>query len=61
MEVFRCGREQSRKEAGYYISRERTAYWDGTNSKGERVSSGVYFYRLDAKGYSATRKMVVAK
>jgi hypothetical protein len=50
-----------RKEPGYYISRDRAAYWDGTNSSGERVSSGIYFYRLDTNGYSATRKMIVAK
>ncbi len=50
-----------RKEPGYYISRDRAAYWDGTNSRGERVSSGIYFYRLDTNGYSATRKMIVAK
>jgi hypothetical protein len=50
-----------RKEAGYYLSRDRAAYWDGKNASGERVSSGVYFYRLDANGYSATKKMLVAK
>jgi hypothetical protein len=50
-----------RKDAGYYMTRDRAVYWDGTNSTGERVSSGVYFYQLQAKGYTATRKMIVAK
>ncbi len=35
--------------------------WDGTDSRGLRVASGVYFYRLVAPEYSATRKMVVLK
>ncbi|MCK5547382.1 MAG: T9SS type A sorting domain-containing protein, partial [Thermoplasmata archaeon] len=33
--------------------------WDGTDSHGNAVSSGVYFYRLRAGGKALTRKMVV--
>jgi hypothetical protein len=32
--------------------------WDGRNDKGERVSSGVYFYKLKASGFSLSRKMI---
>jgi hypothetical protein len=32
--------------------------WDGRNDKGERVSSGVYFYKLKASGFSLSRKML---
>ena len=46
---------------GYYASRGKAAYWDGRNASGELVSSGVYFYRLQADGYSQTRKMVILK
>jgi hypothetical protein len=35
--------------------------WDGTDAQGRPVSSGVYFYRLEAGSYSKTRKMVVVR
>ena len=35
--------------------------WDGTNSAGGRVASGVYFYRLNTEGFADTRKMVLLK
>ena len=47
--------------AGWYLSRERAAYWDGRNRAGEKISSGIYFYRLHAGDFSAQRKLVVAK
>ena len=47
--------------AGTYLQRERAIYWDGRNTSGESVSSGVYFYRLQAGDYSQTRKMVILK
>ncbi len=34
------------QSAGIYRKRTRAAYWDGRNAVGERVASGVYFYRL---------------
>jgi hypothetical protein len=33
--------------------------WDGRNVRGGRVSSGVYFYQIDAGPFRATRKMLV--
>ena len=47
--------------AGIYRSRDRAAYWDGTNEIGEPVASGVYFYTLLADDFKATRKMLVIK
>ena len=47
--------------AGIYQSRDRAAYWDGTNEIGESVASGVYFYTLSAGEFKATRKMLVVK
>jgi len=49
------------KPAGNYQRTERAIYWDGRNASGELVSSGVYFYRLQAGDYSQTCKMVILK
>ena len=38
-----------------------TVVWDGTNERGGRVSSGVYFYELKAGGESRIEKMALVK
>ncbi len=38
-----------------------SAQWNGHNSGGESVSSGVYFYRLSCSGSTVTRKMMIVK
>ena len=50
-----------RMPAGIYQSKSRAAYWDGKNTQGEPVASGVYFYTLKAGDFSATRKMLIQK
>jgi len=40
---------------------EYSVQWDGTNNQGQRVSSGVYFYRFSAKGFTRVNKMVYVK
>jgi len=47
--------------AGFYRSRTRAAYWDGLNSVGEKVASGIYFYQLKAGNFSAMRRMLIVK
>lgn len=37
------------------------AVWNGTNDAGERVASGVYFSRLEARGETLSSKMVLLK
>ena len=49
------------QSAGFYYDRERAAYWDGKNALGERVASGVYFYRLATPSFEQTRRMIVLK
>lgn len=45
-----------RRPAGSY-----RVTWDGRNNGGELLSSGVYFYRLDAGPFAATLKMLLLK
>ena len=49
------------QRAGYYTEKSRAAYWDGRNSAGERVATGIYFYRLQADNASLLRKMLILK
>ncbi len=49
------------QEAGSYKSQSRAAYWDGKNSNGEPVASGIYFYTLTAGDFTATHKMQILK
>jgi flagellar hook assembly protein FlgD len=49
------------KEAGFYIDKESSAYWDGRNDAGEKVGSGVYFYQLLSGDFRKTMKMVLSK
>lgn len=48
--------ENEYENAGLYEST-----WDGTNSGGQEVASGVYFYRLVADDFSQTRKMMLLR
>ncbi len=40
---------------------DRHAHWDGTNDDGRAVSTGIYFCRMQAGDFRATRKMVMLK
>jgi hypothetical protein len=37
------------------------AVWDGRDDHGSSVGSGVYFYRMEQKGFVATKKMLLLK
>lgn len=49
------------KKGGYYLTKDKAAYWDGRNERGERVASGIYLYRMQAGNFVAVRKMTVLK
>ena len=38
-----------------------TVIWDGKDDSGANVSSGVYFYKMDAGKYTSTKKMILMK
>lgn len=40
---------------------EHAAFWDGTDSDGRSAASGIYFYRLEAPGFSDSREMILIK
>ena len=39
----------------------RTIKWDGTNDHGQKVSTGLYLYRIEAEGFTDTKKMAFLK
>ena len=46
----------SELKSGYY-----NVVWDGTNELGLKVGSGIYFYRLEAKNFTSSQKMIFIK
>jgi hypothetical protein len=46
---------------GAYIKKSRAVYWDGKNEAGQKASSGIYFYQLQAGRNTSIRKMVAAE
>ncbi len=55
------GRLILQKSLGFQFSGKHTTYWDGNNTIGEPVASGIYFYQLTADGFSSTLKMVIQR
>jgi hypothetical protein len=45
----------TRKAGAYQVA------WNGTNDVGKKVSSGIYFYRIEAGNFVDTKKMVLMK
>ena len=48
-------------KAGDYSTQTQAVHWDGKNKDGEPVSSGIFFYTINAGDFSATRKMLIKK
>ena len=44
------------KSAGFYSAR-----WDAINDKGQPISAGVYFYKIQAGNFGDTKKMILLK
>ena len=56
-----CSFDLGHKLAGFYVSKERAAYWNGRNDCGEKVASGVYFYTIRTEDFTATRRLFISK
>ena len=56
-----CSLSPGTMKAGDYSTQTQAVHWDGKNNDGEAVSSGIYFYTINAGGFSATRKMLIQK
>jgi hypothetical protein len=62
LEVFNVLGQQIRTLVDeYQTAGLNSVTWDGRDEWGDEVSAGVYFYRLSAEGFSATKKMVLLK
>lgn len=46
---------------GYYGGGRHAVRWDGADSHGRQIASGMYYYRLEAPGRSLSRKLLVLK
>jgi flagellar hook assembly protein FlgD len=55
------GQKVATLHSGRLSAGEHAVEWNGTDSGGESVASGVYFYRLTADSLRATRKMLLLK
>lgn len=55
------GRQVRMLADGEYPAGRHELEWDGRDSDGAAVASGVYFYKLETAGQSATRKMLLVK
>jgi len=46
---------------GYQSNGRHVELWDGTDDRGVRAVSGVYFYRLTAEGQMSSKKLLLVK
>lgn len=59
--VFNLAGQRVRAFRGTGNAGSNNVAWDGRDESGAHVSSGVYYYRLQAAGHSAAGKMVLVK
>jgi hypothetical protein len=56
-----AGRLVSTLVDGVQTPGRKQVTWDGRNSRGNAVATGVYFYKMTGPGFEQTRKMVMMK
>jgi hypothetical protein len=47
--------------SGHHAPGAHSVAWDGRDDSGRGVASGIYFVRLEARDFQASRKMVLLK
>lgn len=55
------GRSVKTLAAGAFAAGRHEVVWDGRTSSGERAATGMYFYRLEAAGFTLTRQLMLVK
>ena len=61
LSIYNILGQQIRAFTAYYHAGDHMVAWDGKNSSGEDVASGVYLYRLSAGQYQDTKKMLLIR
>ena len=46
---------------GFQSAGNKLFSWDGTNQSGQKVTTGIYIYRLDVNGVAYNKKMIFIK
>jgi flagellar hook assembly protein FlgD len=46
---------------GHQNAGVKSVIWDGKDNAGKAVSSGVYFYKIDAGSFHESKKMIMLK
>ncbi len=55
------GQQVATLMSGYQTAGNYTVQWNGLNSAGQAVASGLYFYEMQTDGFSSTQKMMLIK
>ena len=55
------GREVNELVSDVYTPGSYNVVWNGTDFNGKEMSSGMYFYRLNAGEFTQTKKMLFMK
>ena len=62
LEIYNIKGEKVKQLVNSQLSAgQHSITWDGRDDAGKQISSGIYFYRMITKDYSATKRMIMLK